>query len=209
MAEKSCLINDAQALLEMGCSVLLVDFRGSGGSSESYTTIGIHEADDVAAVVQYAKQSLPHVSTILFGKSMGAVAIIRAAHLQTIAPDAVILEAVFDTLLNTVRNRFAVMGAPAFPGAELLIFWGGVQWNFNGFNHNPVDYAPSLTCPSLFMHGNDDPRAKLVEGKRVFAAAPEPKTLKVYSGVGHESYIEAHPGAWRDTIRKFLESIVH
>jgi pimeloyl-ACP methyl ester carboxylesterase len=209
MAEKTCLIKDAQALLELGCSVLLVDFRGSGGSSESYTTIGIHEAEDVAAAVNYAKASLPHSSTVLLGKSMGAVAILRAAHLQTIEPDAVILEAVFDTLLHTIQNRFAVMGAPAFPGAELLIFWGGIQWNFNGFNHNPVDYAPSLTCPSLFMHGNDDPRARLSEGKSVFAAAPEPKLLKVYNGVGHESYIEAYPDVWRATVRNFLNSVIH
>ncbi len=209
MAEKTCLINDAQALLELGCSVLLVDFRGSGGSSESYTTIGIHEADDVAAAVNYAKALLPHSSTVLFGKSMGAVAILRAAHLKTVTPDAVILEAVFDTLLHTIQNRFAVMGAPAFPGAQLLMFWGGVQWNFNGFSHNPVDYAPSLTCPSLFMHGNDDPRAKLSEGQSVFSAAPEPKTLKVYNGVAHESYISSYPDVWRETVRKFLESIVH
>jgi len=33
-------------------SVLLVDFRGSGDSSEAYTTIGFDEAKDVAAVMR-------------------------------------------------------------------------------------------------------------------------------------------------------------
>jgi hypothetical protein len=70
----------------------------------------------------------------------------------------VILEAVFDTMLNTVRHRFHAMGIPAFPSAQLLVFWGGRQWGFDGFAHNPVQYAASLNCPSLFMHGANDPK---------------------------------------------------
>jgi len=114
-AEKTCLIREAKTFIDLGASVLLVDFRGSGGSSECYTTIGVREADDVAAVVRYASASLPHSSVVLFGQSMGAVAILRAVKEHGIAPDAVILEAVFDTMLNTVRNRFAAMGIPSFP----------------------------------------------------------------------------------------------
>jgi pimeloyl-ACP methyl ester carboxylesterase len=41
-AEKTCLLPEAQAFLKLGKSVLLVDFRGSGESSEAYTTIGFH-----------------------------------------------------------------------------------------------------------------------------------------------------------------------
>jgi predicted alpha/beta-fold hydrolase len=74
-AEKTCMLQEAKLLLGMGLSVLLVDFRGSGGASESYTTIGVCEAEDVAAVVDYANEALPHASTILLGQSMGAVAI--------------------------------------------------------------------------------------------------------------------------------------
>ncbi len=39
-ADKSSLIDEATTFLALGTSVLLVDFRGSGESSESYTTIG-------------------------------------------------------------------------------------------------------------------------------------------------------------------------
>lgn len=43
-SEKSSTLPEAKVFLELGCSVLLVDFRGSGDSSESYTTIGYVEA---------------------------------------------------------------------------------------------------------------------------------------------------------------------
>jgi hypothetical protein len=44
-----------------------------------------------------------------------------------------------------------------FP-AELLVFWGGRQFGFNGFAHNPIRYAQALRCPALFQHGSKDNR---------------------------------------------------
>ena len=70
-AEKTCLLREAKVFLQLGTSVLLVDFRGSGESSESYTTIGFREADDVAAVLQHARLNLHHPSVVLYGQSMG------------------------------------------------------------------------------------------------------------------------------------------
>ncbi len=207
--EKTSLLPEARAFLGLGASVLLVDFRGSGGSSESYATLGVHEAGDVAAAVRYAKHHLPHSQLILFGQSMGSAAILLAVQEYGIAPDGVIAQAVFDSMLQAIRNRFASMGVPSFPGAELLVFWGGWQWGFNGFAHNPVEYARSLTCPALFMHGTDDPRATLADGRRVFDAAPPPKTFKEFSDTGHESYIATHPGEWTAAVALFLASLPH
>ncbi|MBL7077010.1 MAG: alpha/beta fold hydrolase [Kiritimatiellae bacterium] len=205
-AEKTSLVAEAKALMDLGTSVLLVDFRGSGGSSEAYTTVGMHEADDVAASLAYARAQLEHADIILFGQSMGAAAILRAAYMLQIEPQGVVLEAVFDTMFNTVCNRFEVMHAPSFPSAQLLMFWAGQQWGLNSFAHNPVDYAEALTCPVLFMHGTDDPRAKLEEGQRVFAAAPDPKTFITFEGVGHESYLSHRPQQWKTAVMKLIET---
>ncbi len=203
-AEKTALLQEARTFLDLGTSVLLVDFRGSGGSSESYTTMGVHEAEDVVAIVKFANQHFSHSSIVLFGQSMGAVAILRAIQVHGIQPDAVILEAVFDTMLNTVRNRFRAMRIPSFPSAQILVFWGGQQWGFNGFRHNPVDYATSLHCPALFMHGRNDPRATLDEGRRVYDAAPGLKELVVFDETGHESYATTHPTEWRAVVKKTI-----
>jgi hypothetical protein len=124
-SQKSSLISEARVFLELGCSVLLVDFRGSGESSESYTTIGFREGLDVAAALRYAQTNLPHARVVLFGQSMGAAAVLRAVYAHNVKPDGLILEAVFDTVLHTVRHRFDLMKVPSFPSAELLLFWGG------------------------------------------------------------------------------------
>lgn len=205
--DKTALLQEARALLDLDLSVLLVDFRGSGGSSESYTTVGYHEADDVKAAYRHAQEKLDHESLILFGQSKGAVAILRAIQHHCLEPDGVILEAVFDTMLNTVRNRFRAMNTPSFPNAELLVFWGGRQRGFNAFRHNPVTYASTLMTPSLFMHGEKDPRATLPEGQRVFAVVPGPKTFVTFPESRHESFINMHADRWQQAVRSFVSDI--
>ena len=202
--EKSGTLPEAKAFLDMGLSVLLVDFRGSGDSSESYTTVGFDEAEDVAAAVRYAHAHLPHGKVILYGQSMGAAAILRAVHSCGVRPDAIIVEAVFDRMLNTVRHRFEAMGVPSFPGAELLVFWGGRQAGFNGFGHNPAQYAASVNCPILFLHGAADPRAHVEEARRVFDAVHAPKRFREFPAIGHEASVVRNPGEWREAVSQFL-----
>ena len=206
-ADKSAMLAEAAAFHAIGLSALLVDFRGSGESSESYTSIGLCEADDVAAAVRYAQSNLPHHRLILFGQSMGGAAILRAIDGRRIAPDGVIVEAVFDTMLNTIRHRFQTMGIPAFPSAELLVFWGGRQFGYNGFAHNPVAYARSVACPILFMHGANDPRARIDDARRVFAAVPAPKWFTEFPSAGHEAYVARFPDEWSQAVTNFLHEV--
>ncbi len=202
--EKSGTLAEAKVFLEIGCSVLLVDFRGSGDSSESSTTIGYDEAEDVAAAVRYAKQNLSPAKIILYGQSMGAAAVLRAVHASGVNPDAIIVEAVFDKLLNTVRHRFEAMRLPSFPSAELLVFWGGAQAGFNGFAHNPVDYAESVRCPILFLHGAADPRAHIEEAGRVFEAVSAPKHFEGFPRIRHAATVTRSPVEWKETVDGFL-----
>lgn len=187
--EKTGTLREAKAFLELGLSTLMVDFRGSGESSESYTTIGYREAEDVAAAVAYARRNLPHSMVILYGQSMGAAAVLRAVDACGVRPDAIIVEAVFDRMLHTVRHRFEAMGLPPFPGADLLVFWGGLQAGFNGFEHDPATYAASVACPILFLHGSDDRRARVKEARRVCAEVPGRRQLRSFraSATSHPS----------------------
>ncbi len=203
--EKTGTLNEARVFLELGLSVLLVDFRGSGDSSESYTTVGYNEAEDVSAAVRYAKASLPHSKLVLYGISMGAAAELRAVHSCGVQPDAIIAEAVFDRMLSTVRHRFELMRVPSFPGAALLVFWGGRQFGFNAFGNNPVEYAASVRCPILFLHGTADPRARLAEARQVYDAVPGRKWFKEFAGIAHAAIVIPDREEWKKTVRQFLK----
>ncbi len=206
-AEKSGLIREAQAFLKMKHSVLLVDFRGSGESSEDYTTAGFREADDVVAAIGYVREHLSPPKVILYGQSVGASALLRSIHCCGVKPDAIIAEAVFDRMLNTTRHRFEAMKVPSFPFAELLLFWGGRQFQFDAFSHNPVEYAASVKCPILFLHGSADPSARIEEGRRVFDAVTSKKLFREFPGSRHEPSIVRFPTEWSDAVGRFLNSI--
>lgn len=58
--------------------------------------------------------------------------------------------------------------------------WGGWQQGFNGFRHNPVDYARRVRVPTLLMQGDRDDRV---------------------------SVAEAQPAAWKAAVAAFLSSL--
>jgi alpha-beta hydrolase superfamily lysophospholipase len=203
-AAKSALLPEACAFHELGYQTFLLDFRGSGGSGGNETTIGVKEAEDVAAAWEFARTRWPNLPVALFGQSMGSAACLRAIAFHSVSPDALVVECPFDRLLSTVENRFASMGLPSFPFAQMLIFWGGVQHGFNGFKHDPVKYAESISCPVLLLHGADDPRVTRAQAQAVFAGLAGSKRLYEFQSVGHRSYLSAQPQTWRDEVGEFL-----
>ncbi len=201
---KDSLLSEASALHDMGYAALLVDFRGAGGSSGSDTTLGVHESEDVAEATQYAKAQWPDQRIVLYGVSMGAAAILRAVAVEGVKPDAAILESPFDSLLSTVGNRFNAMGIPAFPASELLVFWGSVQQGSNGFANNPVDFAHSVQCPTLLLHGDEDPRVTVQQNQSIYNALGGSKQQVEFQGAGHVSLLASSPQLWKDSVERFL-----
>jgi pimeloyl-ACP methyl ester carboxylesterase len=204
-ASKATLLPDAAALHELTYAVLLVDFRGSGGSDGQETTIGVQEADDVAAAWEYARSHWPDQPAALFGHSMGSAAILRAVAVHGIEPRGLVLECPFDNLLHTVGHRFKAMHLPPFPLAHLLVLWGGVQHGFNGFGHNPADYARNVSCPVLLLHGQNDVRVNRSEVEAILANLRGEKQLAELEGVGHDGYVTGSPEVWKRLVGGFLQ----
>jgi len=201
---KSALLPAAAEFTRLGWACVLLDFRGSGGSEGNETSLGVHEADDVARAARFARQRSAGSPLIVFGNSMGAAAVLRSVYLGHVQADGLILEAPFNRLLATVRHRFELLGVPSFPSAELLLFWGSVRAGIDGFEHEPTTYAAGVRCPTLVLHGDRDARVTVTEVQEVVAALPEPRSLVLLEGVGHEPYLAARPEEWRGAVEPFL-----
>jgi hypothetical protein len=206
-ASKSTLLHVASALHELGYATLLVDFYGSGGSSGNHTTVGVEEAHDVAAAANFIRRKWPARKVALYGVSMGGAAVLRAIASHGTRADGIIIESVFDTLLNTAKSRFNATGLPATPLAELLIFWGSVQRGFNFFAHNPVDYARSVNSPALILHGEKDERAPPAQAGAVARAMGRHARLVVYQGVPHMAIVDARRFEWLRVMGEFLRGV--
>jgi uncharacterized protein len=159
----------------------------------------------VVKTVEFARPLASGRPLILYGRSMGSAAILRAVATQGLESDGVIMECPFDRLVTTVGNRFSAMGLPAFPMAQMLVFWGGVQHGMNGFAHNPADYAAGVHYPTLVMHGNLDPRVSVTEVQAVHANLGGEKQLVLFPRAAHESYLAVDPALWKSAVSEFLE----
>lgn len=202
---KDTLLRAAQEFEKTGFEVWMVDFRGCGGSTGNKTTIGWYEADDVAAAVAAVRAENKERKVLLYGQSLGAASILGATGSGKAAPDAIIAEAPFDSLLQTVGNRFSVMGMPRFPFAHLLVFWGGVQHGFNGFDHAPAEAAKGIRVPTLVMMGEKDSRVGLESGQTVAASLGANGTFHVFRGKGHAFLVQDATSEWRETVSTFLK----
>ena len=202
---KEALLTPAAHLYQFVYSSLLVDFRGSGGSSGNDTTLGLREADDVVATFEYAQQQWPGQPIILYGISMAGAAIFRAVATDGVQPAAIIVEGVFDRLLTTVQHRFDAVHLPSWPAAQLLVFWGSIQMGYNGFQHNPVDYASAIMCPILVMHGERDPWITHDETQALVARIAGSKQVVDVPGVGQDMpFVYPAPDLWVATVKQFL-----
>lgn len=201
---KADLLAEAEVFHQQQLAALLLDFRGSGGSSGRDTTVGVREADDVAAACAYAGATWRDLPLVLYGQSMGSAAAMRAVARGMVNPRAMILESPFDRLCTTVGNRFRSMGLPAWPGAPLLVFWGGLQCGFNGFAHNPSEYARHVRAPVLLLHGGRDLRVTRAAMTAIYEALAGPRRLVIFPEAGHESFLAADPPRWKESVAQFL-----
>jgi alpha-beta hydrolase superfamily lysophospholipase len=201
---KASLLREAAVVRQAGYDAFLVDFRGCGGSSGSVTTVGYREADDVAEAFAYVKQKLGNKPLVIYGRSMGAAAALRAVSLGRAHPDALVLESPFDSMFTTVAHRFDLVGVPTFPLARLMVFWGGVQQGYWGFAHNPRDYAHAVQCPTLMIRAGCDPFVRKPEAESIFNAMRGPKQLVVFDKARHEPCVEVDPGKWTRKVTDFL-----
>ena len=204
---KSSDLTEAKAFFNAGWAPVLVDLRGSGGSSGETTSIGFFEARDVAAAVHLTRERFPEGPLVVWGASMGAAASLRAVGVLGLKADGLVMEAPFATLRSAVVNRFTSLGVPTLGLVDLFMFWGGVQQGFDGFAHNPVEYATRVHQPTLLMLGSRDNRVLMPEGRAIFDALAGEKQFEVFDGLGHESLLKGKREEWLKVVGGFLERI--
>ena len=195
----------ASRLNARGHTVLLLDFRGHGGSDDAYTTLGGREREDVRAAAQSLRdRGLARGGLGFRGFSMGAVAVLRAAVDQ---PDvkAVIVEAPFDTYRNNIAHHAWLFyklprWVPVIPIAIALAGWRA------GFDPDEVDAvaaARRLRAPLLAIVDGADPRMPEAVVRRILDAHPGPKRFWVAPGAGHVG-ASLNPDYW-PVVLGFLE----
>lgn len=158
----SCRLEALDALpylLPQNITLFCFDFAGCGNSEGEFISLGWHERDDVAMIVEHLREKR-RVSTIaLWGRSMGAVtALLHADRDPSIA--GLILDSPFSSLsklVNELAYRYTKL--PSLLVSPVLKLVAGSiksKVHFDIYKLSPIDHVKNSFIPALFATATED-----------------------------------------------------
>lgn len=181
-------LDNLQRLAKLPVNVFLFDYRGYGKSEGEPTEMGVYRDAQAAYDFLAARNDIDKSKIIIFGRSLGGAVAVDLATRRSCA--GLILESTFSSGRDMARRMF-----PFLP-VQLV-----VRSQFNS-----IDKIQQLHIPKLFMHGTADSIVPFALGRRLFEAAPEPKTFHALKGAGHnDTYIVAND--YWSVLEAFIQSV--
>ncbi len=207
-ASKSDFTELAASLTRHGFAVLLFDFRAHGESEGRRSSLGYHEQKDVRAALDFlkARREIDPKHIGIYGFSMGASAAILAAA-RTGAFSAVIADSAFTSLKDEART--AITGfyhLPSFPFLPLAVLTYELYFQTSIGNIDPErEIAKIAPSPVLLIAGEGDALIPAENGRRLFAAAKEPKELWIIPGADHGATLAVAGSAYAERVGRFFD----
>ena len=158
-------------ILEAGYGFLLLEYRGYGGNPGKPTEMGLH-TDARAALDFLASNEIPYQKVILYGESLGSGIAVKAASAHQF--HAVILEAPYTSIADVAQRQYWFLP---------------VRWLVRD-RYDTLGIINRVTSPVVVIQGEQDEIIHVSFGKRVFEAAPEPKTAWFFEGARHNNLNE-------------------
>lgn len=192
-----------------GYNLLMLDFRAHGRSGGQLCSIGLHEWQDIRAVLNEARELgyLKESSSIAaYGRSMGAATLINGA-VKLPEIKAFILESSFARLrLVAANDAYNVMWLPDTPLSDLAIWLVGQFTGIDYAGNQPVEQAKHLADRAVFLiHDELDSRADLTQFEMLKKNIPHARTW-VSPGSWHVCAHKKNPGEFEGKFLDFLFS---
>ena len=179
-------------LHQAGLAVLIIDYRGYGGSTGSPAEAGL--ITDGLSAYDWLTARAPVVPIVFFGRSLGgAVALQVAARILERGGDATekkderLAALILESTFTSIREMVPL--AVPFPGATLL-----ARSRFDS-----LALIPRLKLPLLIIHGEADRLIPFAMGKKLFKAATSDlkQFFPVPDGGHNDTYLRAGPGYYQ------------
>ena len=150
----------------VGIGLFMVSYRGySGGTGVPTEANNIADAD--LAWNTLVKLGVDPKDIVLYGESLGSGVAIQTAVKHP--PRALVLEAPYSSIVDVASWRF-----PILPVRQLM-----------RDRYDSISYIGQVRAPLLILHGERDGIVPIRFGRKLFAAANEPKRFIAYPKAGH------------------------
>jgi len=173
---------------DLGVNLFAYDYRGFGGSEGTPSEQGVYA--DADAAYRYLTDSLhvPPARIVLFGHSLGTgVTIELAGH----APAAgLIVEDAYTSVAERAEEVYPLLPIKLIARSRFA----------------SIDKVGQLRLPKLFLHARNDRTIPIEHGRRLFAAAAEPKQF-VELNAGHADAYKADRATYYGAIDAFVRGV--
>lgn len=194
---------DAEMLARHGYGSLLFDWRAHGESEGDASTWSDHEQLDFSAAIDFvaARPDVKDGHIAGMGFSIGASTVVLEAA-KDLRVKAVILEAIYPSFDEEIKDKMGSQGALSWVPAELAMQRAGLDPS----HIRPIDHIAELTPrPLLEITGARDIDTPVAIATRVFDRAAEPKRMWVVEGAGHGEYEKKAPVELEKVLTSFLD----
>lgn len=147
-------------LLDLGCNVLIMDYRGYGKSEGTFSEKGFYTDGETA--YQYAKElGYTNEQIIFYGRSLGTGIAIEMA------------------LRHPVRGLILETPYTSLPQLAMRSYWYLLPNLLLRYQFNNLTKVSQLKMPVLLLHGTDDELIPVSHSKKLNAAITTNKTLVI------------------------------
>jgi fermentation-respiration switch protein FrsA (DUF1100 family) len=174
----------------LGFNVLIIDYRGYGQSKGRPSEAGLYQ--DAASAWRYLTETreFAHQDIVIFGRSLGGAVAAQLA--SQVDAGALILE----STLSTARD----FAASAFPFLSHVLY---VRYDFNS-----AARLQQVNYPVLVLHSPADQIMPYRLGKKLYAAAREPKQFVALRGDHNSGFLLSQPG-YEQALGEFIATSLH
>jgi uncharacterized protein len=160
-----------RAYLDAGYGVLLLSYRynaGAGGSPAEDSLFG--DADKALGFLK--SEGIPDDRIVLYGESLGSgIAVAMAAKHHV---GALVLEAPYSSMPDLAQHHY---------------WYAPSRWLVRD-RFDSLSRIGAVKAPLLIVHGEADTVIPVKYARRLFDAAPEPRTFRLLAGARHNNLLD-------------------
>ncbi|MEM8910995.1 MAG: alpha/beta fold hydrolase [Planctomycetota bacterium] len=198
------MLDRARMLHRAGYASVMIDLQAHGESPGTAITVGHVEQHDVRAAVDYARSQYPDLPIGVIGVSLGGASALLASPLDV---DALVLESVYPTIRDAIRNRVSArLGIFSPLPTFLLLVQLDYRLGISPSELRPIDRIADMDCPVYVVSGRLDQYTTEKETRKLFSKARQPKTLWLVDGASHVDLMRHDPELYRQRILGFMDT---
>jgi pimeloyl-ACP methyl ester carboxylesterase len=203
-ANRLQMLNRVEWLRGLGYNVFLYDARGCGESESAHPSFGYGETHDLLGALQWLQaRGMTQIGCI--GFSQGAATVLLASGQLPSTVKAVVAEASYDTLQNTVDRRFRMhTGLPSCYWGALVVPFAEWRLGINIDDASPLREIAKLMVPVYLIGGTSDVLAPPSGVRQLYAAAPVERNLWLLPNAGHGDFFYYAEAEYKQRVGDFL-----